>query len=96
MITTDQANAGIEACLSMEKGIDSLIKSADKIVQQLQSEDLPVPAEELLASTYVLAQLTQATLKTQRTQAKYLRLVLQGYLDPLPSDEFGFQQDTSS
>jgi len=94
MITTDQANAGIEACLSMEKGIDSLLKSVNEVVKASAGGGGLTPAE-LLKITYVLAQLTQATLKTQRTQAKYLRLVLQGYLDPLPSDEFGFQQDTS-
>ena len=82
MITEAVAQAGIKAATSMESGLADLADLCEEIVADLQSEReslASMVSERCHPRLYQLAQVVRAVTKTQRTQAKYLRLILEGY-----------------
>jgi hypothetical protein len=88
MIAPHVAQAGIKAAVSMESGLADLADLAEAMVGEISDErDSSIKSASQVQNRewiYKLAQVVRAVAKTQRTQAKYLRLVLEGYVEPEP------------
>jgi hypothetical protein len=93
VITSEQAKAGIKAAIGMEAGLDKVLEAVEDVVAQSKPQPIDAEGQTFRGSDInlnILAKSVRACVKTQRTQAKYLRLVLEGYVDagaPIPLDD---------